>query len=278
MLSSLGSFPTLSLWLAHRVEIREIKHSSDIFLGIQIIQLVPQNVASNKCFQNESIFLFFPLCASRPAGRRSSCHWFQTWRPEALPGEMFSQSLSLTTSLQDSKLCQFETMSCQYKPSALKVTSKSKWLAKLMSPSAAKNNFKTTLQVGTEEGHIYMATTEYSSAHLVIVEHLPKDGRRSTIIYQQYKIAWKCFWFLAAYCAHVTPVNTITWNPFHPKVFLRWPFLDFSSTQLIRNHLPLAVPRNTMCWCGTWTTKFLFWGIQPPSPSPINQLFFFTLL
>jgi len=44
--------------------------------------------------------------------------------------------------------------------------------------------------VGTEEGHIYMATTEYSSAHL------------------------------AAYCAHVTPVNTITWNPFHPKVFL----------------------------------------------------------
>ena len=27
---------------------------------------------------------------------------------------------------------------------------------------------------------------------------------------------------LAAYRAHVTPVNTITWNPFYPKVFLRW--------------------------------------------------------
>ena len=44
--------------------------------------------------------------------------------------------------------------------------------------------------VGTEEGHIYLATTEYSSAHL------------------------------AAYRSHVTPVNTITWNPFYPHVFL----------------------------------------------------------
>ena len=31
-----------------------------------------------------------------------------------------------------------------------------------------------------------------------------------------------CYSILAAYRAHVTPVNTITWNPFHPEVFLRW--------------------------------------------------------
>ena len=63
-----------------------------------------------------------------------------------------------------------------------------------------------------------------------------------------------CSWFLAAYRAHVTPVNTITWNPFHPKVFLRW-----SLMLSLMNQKPFAsaVPQNTMCCCGTWTTKFL---------------------
>ena len=41
---------------------------------------------------------------------------------------------------------------------------------------------------------------------------------------------------LAAYRAHVTPVNTITWNPFYPKVFLRWLSFHFDFWTLCSSH------------------------------------------
>ena len=44
--------------------------------------------------------------------------------------------------------------------------------------------------IGTDEGHIYLCTTEYSTA------------------------------FIMAYHAHITPVNTVVWNPFYPTLFL----------------------------------------------------------
>jgi dynein intermediate chain 1 len=44
--------------------------------------------------------------------------------------------------------------------------------------------------VGTEEGAIYLATTEYSSAHIM------------------------------TYCAHTTPVNSLMWNTYYPSIFV----------------------------------------------------------
>ena len=44
--------------------------------------------------------------------------------------------------------------------------------------------------IGTDEGNIYLCTTEYSTA------------------------------FIMSYYAHITPVNTVVWNTFYPSLFL----------------------------------------------------------
>ena len=58
---------------------------------------------------------------------------------------------------------------------------------------------------------------------------------------------------LAAYRAHVTPVNTITWNPFYPKVFLRWLSFHFDFLTLCSSHdiifpLSCASEYNVLLW------------------------------
>ena len=59
----------------------------------------------------------------------------------------------------------------------------------IMVPSVVNESYNTYL-IGTDEGDIYLCTTEYAST------------------------------FLASYQAHATPVYNIMWNTFIPSVFI----------------------------------------------------------
>ena len=128
-------------------------------------------------------------------GKHAGCVWQVCWAKDNLDGYLNFYSCSgdgrvtnwtiVKTSLwhSDELMVGFD-----------KTLSNTKGLAEDLVDGARAIAFKpdedNKYLVGTDEGDIYLSTTEYSSAYLM------------------------------TYHSHVTPINTVMWNPFYPLLFI----------------------------------------------------------